>query len=168
MNTHRSEITGSPIVIHRHAPAVPVSPPATTNSSIKKTLPPLPLKLSPEKKDSIMNVPPSPPPQPPQRTRSANKGHSTVTFEQTPTQKLNKKPASNSNNNQLENASNEVAKLVYKTVMMGSIQNLSSGFNTQSSESDSLNDNSGHGASGEIGHRKLSVSSYFSIFLNKT
>ena len=111
MNTHAGQISNnSPLTILRQPPAVPVSAPI-----ISKPLPALP-KSPPE--------PPSEPPQPPARTRSTLK-----------TQDQNIKPHGNAQQNenqrsppstksQLADASNEAAKLVYKTVMMGSVQNV--------------------------------------------
>lgn len=90
--------SNAPLVIQRQPPAVPVSPPSGHNSLITKPLPPLP-KRSPDTTNDAHLAP-----EPPQRTRSALKNQS-------------------SNNNRTD-ASNEVAKLVYKTVMMGSVQNI--------------------------------------------
>lgn len=112
------QISSPPITILRQPPAVPVSAPIT------KPLPALP-KSSPEKNKedtTASEPPPPPPPQPPVRTRSTLKAQPNG----------NNNIVSNNNNgngsnskNQLTDASNEVAKLVYKTVMMGSVQNVS-------------------------------------------
>lgn len=112
MNTSNVQVSNTPIVIQRQAPAVPVSTPTTQGSVITKPLPPLP-KTSPEKRDAFNNEGGSlDPPQPPQRTRSSSKSQDKTSIIQ------------KQNSHQLENASNEAARLVYKTVMMGSVQNV--------------------------------------------
>ena len=137
MNTSSGQNQAKPIIIQRNPPAVPVSPP---ESLITKTLPSLPLKTSPESVCNVAKLVVSPPPHPPQRavrtilrsqTSLDQQSNCNIQPPNTPvTIVLGKNSVKSSNNNNLllENASNEAAKLVYKTVMMGSVQNVNSGF----------------------------------------
>ncbi len=136
MNTslHQTSPSSQGLIIQRQPPAVPISPPQVT-----KPLPALPTKTSPDSSSS--NPDRVSPPQPPQRVRSLNKP---ATFDHSPAQKTFVK----SSHNLLENASNEAAKLVYKTVMMGSVQNINSGLDSDNSPP----------KPGERRNRKLSVS----------
>lgn len=114
MNTHSSQASNAPLIIQRRPPAVPVSPPSSQTPIINKPLPPLP-KSSPEKKESDIA------PQPPQRTRSALKA---TTSNDHGTSKINNNGLTPTTTNNKTDATNEAAKLVYKTVMMGSVQNI--------------------------------------------
>lgn len=123
MNTNAiGQISNPPITILRQPPAVPVSAPIT------KPLPALP-KSSPEKSKEDTTPSEPPPPQPPVRTRvSTLKAQPNGNDNIVPNNNNGNenRPSSLTNNkNQLTDASNEVAKLVYKTVMMGSVQNVS-------------------------------------------
>ncbi len=109
MSTFQPTTPTKELLIRRQPPVVPISSPQAV-----KPLPALPATISPNSSSNSEKISP---PQPPQRVRSLNKP---PTLDYTSSQKTLVK----SNNNLLESASNEAAKLVYKTVMMGSVQNI--------------------------------------------
>jgi hypothetical protein len=138
----------SPIFIHRQPPAIP-----TSASIVNKQLPQI-MKTSPTDKDNEFLSSTPPPPQPPQRHTnmrslkySNNQTALTALQSDNQTNTLNNQNKEQSNfqaslklqsNNQLENAANEAVKLVSKTIMMGSMQNLNSpcNNNTNNQEND--------------------------------
>lgn len=128
MNSNSQSSSGKSLVIQRQPPAVPTSPPLTQQHAvITKPLPSLPQNAISSIADTSKHVPTIcdnlSPPQPPQRTRSVKLSETTPNTKISAPNSTNK--SAYSSNNQLENASNEGAKLVFKTVMMGSVQNIS-------------------------------------------